>query len=673
VQRVAAWIEAEQGRFILLFPITMGSAILVYFNLKSEPLIWLGVALPLTSLLGLLGAWRLPLARFLAALALSASLGFSCAQFRTASLPPLLDVPYGSVSVSGSIASIDDLPTGRRVTISEARLNAGPPLARAIRVKLNPHDDTAIAPGDQILLRAILFKPERPAYPGAWDATRDNFFAGLGASGFELGTLNVTQIASPQSFGVKLRALRELIASNINAVLPPATASVAVTLLTGLQNQMSPDERQQFIAAGLAHLLAVAGLHVGIVMGLFYTVSRFLLTRPERLALRLPVKQIAAVIALAAGGLYALLTGAHLPILRSLAMACLVTAGIIAGRRAISLRGLALAATLLMLATPEAVIGVSFQMSFSAVLALISGYAAAKFWFSRLHEETSPAARTAAHIAGLFFTSLLAGGASMPFAAYQFAQIQPYWILANLVAVPLTALWVMPAGIVALLLMLVHLAPLAVIPMGWGIDIILWLTRLISAWPDAMLHVPPMPAAAILFYAAGLAWLCIWRTKLRLAGIVPILLALAVYAAARPPDLLVSSDARLMAARSPAGLLLFRAPKASSYILGQWQLLWPGKVFAPLDPGMCAGDLCGINPSAGLLLTATATCPALAVILSPVPLRGSCGGANRLVIDRSATYQQGAIAIWLNKKMPFMLSDRAVQGGRPWVPPWPDS
>jgi competence protein ComEC len=672
LQHIAAWIEAEQGRFALLLPVAMGAAILVYFGLKAEPPLWLGLSLTAASLLATITGWRFPPSRFAGAIALSAALGFAAAQWRTASLPPLLDVPYGSVAITGTAASIDDLPTGRRLTIAPAQLNAGPPLARAIRVKLNAHDDTIIAPGDQISLRAILFKPERPAYPGAWDTTRDNFFAGLGASGFELGTLSVTAAAHPQGFSVRLRGLREAIAGTINATLAPDAASVAVTLLTGLQNQMAPDERQQFIAAGLAHLLAVAGLHVGIVMGLFYAASRYLLTRHERTALRLPVKPIAALIALGSGCVYALLTGAHLPILRSLAMASLVTAGVIAGRRAISLRGLALAAMLILLATPEAIIGVSFQMSFSAVLALISGYAAARTCLGRLNEHRSPAARTCAHLVQLFLTSLLAGGASMPFAAYQFAQIQPYWILANLLAVPLTALWVMPAGVLAFFLMPLHLAALALIPMGWGIGIILWLTRLIAAWPEAMLRVAPLPAQSILLYAGGLAWLCIWRTRLRLAGIAPILLALVVYAGGRPPDVLVSADARLLAVRSSeGGILLYRAPKASAYTLGQWQSLWPGQILAPLDPGVCAGNGCALTASASVLLDAAAACPTAPVILSPIPLRGACDGLNTLVIDRLTAYRQGAVAVWLDARKPYVRTDRAVQGTRPWVPPWP--
>ena len=176
----------------------------------------------------------------------------------------------------------------------------------------------------------------------------------------------------------------------------------------------------------------------------------------------------------------------------------------------------------------------------------------------------------------LAFTSLLAGGASMPYAAYQFQQIQPYWIPANLVAVPLTALWILPWGLAALALMPLHLAALALVPMGWGIAVIIWITARIAAWPAAMLRIAPMPDAAILLITAGLIWLCIWRSAARYAGLPLLLAGLLVYAAARPPDVLVSADARLIALRDGADILLVRQPKAQSYTLAQWAPVWGG-------------------------------------------------------------------------------------------------
>jgi competence protein ComEC len=671
METLAAWVEAERGRFFLLLPIAMGAAILVYFDLPTEPPLWIGALLAGFGWLVLGGGWRYPPMRFGAALVLAASLGFARAEWRTAAMPPLIAVPYGVVTVAGNLVSIDELPNGRRVTIGGARLDNGP-IPRAIRVKLKETDATPLAPGDAVAVKAILFKPDRPAYPGGWDAGRDAFFAGLGASGFAVNSVTVTAAARPGAFSLRLRRLRESIAARIMAVLPVDTGAVAVTLLTGMEQEMPVQERQNFIAAGLAHILAVAGLHVGIVMGLFFSSSRWVLTRHERMALHFPAKPIAAAIALLAGAGYAALTGAHLPILRSLAMASLVTLGVIVGRRAISLRGLALAAIVIMLATPEAVIGTSFQMSFSAVAALISGYAGARAWFARLHEGTSPAARTAAHLAGLFYTSLLAGAASMPFAAYQFQQVQPYWILANLVAVPLTAMWVMPLGLLSLALMPLGCAALTLVPMGWGIGIIVWTTNIISTWPDAMLRVTPMPGMAILLYATGLAWLCIWRSRVRLAGAAAMAACLAFYAAARPPDVLVSPDAKLIAVSAPPDLFLLRQKKASGFTLAEWQPVWGGEGFSPVDTSGCNADVCRIATKSGavaLALSPPASCPAAKLVVSPAPLRDVCYGT--MVIDRFTVWHDGAVAAWLSPTGIRLRTDRQVQGARPWVPDWP--
>jgi competence protein ComEC len=665
------WVEAERGRFLLLLPVAMGAAIIAYFALPAEPPRLAGAAGLAAALAALAAAWRRLDTRFFALLALAAAAGFLAASCRTARMSPLLNLPRGAVIVSGVIQSVDLLPDGRRLTFADAAVN-GCKLPRDIRVKLQNADAVPLAPGDAAQVRALLFTPDRPAYPGGWDFGRDAFFENLGASGFALGGVTVTHPASTRTLAARLRGVREAIAARILTVLPITTGSIAVTLLTGFAQDIPAPERQNFVTAGLAHLLAVAGLHVGIVMGLCFAVTRFLLTRPERLALHYPVKSLAAAAALLAGAGYAALTGAHLPILRSLAMASLVTLGVAVGRRAISLRGLAIAAMLIMLTTPEAVVGVSFQMSFSAVLALICGYQAARSVFAKLHHDVSPWRRTALHLAGLFYTSLLAGAASMPFAAFQFQQVQPYWILANLVAVPLTALWVLPLGLAALALMPVGAAALALVPMGWGIAIIVACANAIAAWPDAMLRVPPMPGAAILLYAAGLAWLCIWRGGIKFAGIVLMLAALALDGAARRPDALVSPDGKLIALRAGGELRLLRQKTASNFALAQWRPVWGAAPFTPLAASQCAAGICQFGKILVALQPPDACMGNAVLVLSPEPLHGVCNAPGRVVVDRFTVWRDGAVAVWLTPSGVRLRTDKDAQGSRPWVPDWPD-
>jgi competence protein ComEC len=657
-----AWgrfLEANRGRFSLLLPVSMGAATLVYFALPCEPASWIGPAAMLMAAAVLAAGWRYPPARFAAFLFLAAALGFTRGEERTAAQPPLWHFAPGPAGVTGTITDILHLPGGDKIVLASPSIRHGPVQARTLHIRLRGDDPAVLSPGSRISVYAMLFGPERPAYPGAWDFGRQAYFDDLGASGFALGKVEIIQPAPPHA--QFLQNLRGRIAAAILATLPSDTGSIAVTLLTGAEAQIPAQEHANFIAAGLAHILAVAGLHVGIVMGIFFFSSRFLLARSEWILLHLPVKAIAAMAALAGGAGYAALTGAHLPILRSLAMASLVTLGVLAGRRAISLRGLALAAFLLLAATPETILGVSFQMSFSAVLALIAGYAAAQTFFLKIHNKFLH------HVLTLTFTSLLAGGASMPFAAYQFQQIEPYWIPANLIAVPLTALWIMPWGLAALALMPFGLASLALVPMGWGIAVIVWATTQVAAWPEALMSLPLIPASAILAYSTGLIWLCLWRTKIRLCSMAAFGLALWLAATARPPDVLVSADARLMAVRQGSKILLLRLPKASAYTLSEWAPMFYGRSVIQITCGPLG---CPLGPVL-LSMTPPASCGVATLVISPEPLRDACAALPR--IDRLTTWQNGATAAWMTPLGPRLLTDRDVEGGRPWIMPWPEN
>ncbi|MGE4481717.1 ComEC/Rec2 family competence protein [Acidocella sp.] len=658
----ARWVEAEQGRFFLLLPIAMGAAILIYFALPAEPPAWLGILLIAVSGLALAVGWRHSYWRFLACLALAASLGFARAEWRTASMPPLVAVPHGVSSLSGFVARVEPLPSGARVLLRAPRIAYGPTLRRFVRIKLKRGDALPEA-GALVKCYALLFAPDRPAYPGGWDQGRDYYFANIAAVGAALTPLRLIRPAPHNRLGDALQALRGKISHALLQALPISTGSIAVTLLTGDEQIIPPDERQNFILSGLAHILAVAGLHVGIVMGLVFFSARFLLSRSTWVALHWPGKPIAAVLALAGGAGYALLTGAHLPILRSLAMASLVTLGVLIGRKAISMRGLAIAAMVLMLATPSAILSASFQMSFSAVAALIAGYAAVHPVWSRFHASRGAGGAVLMHVAELAFTSLLAGGASMPFSAYQFQQIEPYWIPANLIAVPLTAFWIMPWGLAGLALLPVHLSWLAFRPMGWGIGVIVWVTRHIATWPKALMPIAPMSGLSILLIAIGLAWLCIWRSRVRLAGIALMAAGFGAAALNRPPDILISADAKLIAMRDGSKIFLAEQPKASKFILEQWRSVWAGH---QLIPAQCSADTCRL----GMILYADSpvkTCQGAAVLVSPIDQPG-CAGT--VVLDPAATAKDGAISAWISHSGVILRSDRQQQGKRPWVEPY---
>ena len=677
----ADWVATERGRFFPWLPVFMTAGNIFFFALTVDPPFWPGPAVLAVGALGAVAARRWLLARGVCLAVAAAALGFAAAQHATQRAAPPMEVPRRAIAVTGLVRAVEPLPEGARVTLEAPVLGEGAAQPRTVRIRLRPEDPATPATGDTLRLRARLRPPNPPAYPGGWDLQRDAYFSGIGAYGYALTRAEVLAHGAPSGFARTLQSLREAIAARIAAVLPDTEGAICATLLTGSAAAIPAADRAAFRDSGLAHLLAIAGLHIGIVMGLIFFVARAGLAAWERAALHWPTKPIAALAALAAGGGYMLLTGAHVPIIRSFAMACLVTLGVIVGRRALSLRGLALAMATLLLIAPEQALGVSFQMSFSAVLALIAGYDALRPALLRLHARGDWRRRLLGHVVALALTSALAGTASAPFAAYHFGLVQIYNVLANVAAVPVTAFWVMPAGLLALLLMPLHLEALALVPMGWGAGAVLWIGRAVSALPSATLMVPRMPDWGLACVALGMAWLGLWRSRGRLAGVPVLLLGLVSPALTRPPDMLLSADGRLAAIHAGHDMFVQQRDGFSGFTQDAWRQMWAASVRAlpehPEQGVACDADACRVRPRADAPLAMLLLGPAraadcdAAILLSLAPIHLRCPDPVPDAFDRFDLWRNGALAVWLERDGVRTLSDRDVRGARPWVPPDP--
>jgi competence protein ComEC len=449
--------------------------------------------------------------------------------------------------------------------------------------------------------------------------------------------------------------------------------------------------------SGLAHLLSVSGLHMAIVIGLVFATLRLLLAVVPWVALRVPGKPVAALGGLAAGAGYMLLTGAQIPMQRCLVMAGLVTLGLLAGRRALTTRTLALAAAAVLLVAPAELLGPSFQMSFAAVLALAAGWEALR---GRLQAPARAGWRRKLLLgfAGLVLTSVLAGLATAPYGLHHFGRLQLYGVAANALAVPLTSLLVMPAGMLALLLMPFGLEAPALWAMGQGVEGILAVARMVGGWPEAAPLLPPLPAPALVVASFGFCWLALWRGGVRLLGVPIIAGALWAGMTAPPPDILVSADGRLVAFRTASGVFLHEQPGATAFArqallrrLGaEAAQRLPPEGVAAAGAIACTAQSCRFRPrpdAAEALLFRTAppargerrgtpvepalvaaACGQVVLLIATEPLRPRCDAS--AVVDRFGLWRNGAQAAWLGAEA-RVVSDRAWRGDRPWVPPVP--
>lgn len=691
--RLVACLLAERPRWSLWLPVGFGFGIAGYFALPAEPPWWLGCAA-----LAALALVAVPLRRrrgillFLVAGAVIAA-GFGRAQLRTLEIAaPVLETRVGPLAVTGLVEIVEPRVRGYRLTLRDLAIAGLAPAATPVRARVSLRAGEPPRAGEVVRLRAVLQPPAEPAAPGAFDFARQAYFQRLGAVGYAFGGAEVLAPAGePSLTGLWLHRLRDGVAVRVLEALPGESGAVAAALMTGVRGAIPEEVMAAMRDSGLAHLLAISGLHMGLVAGLLFFALRAGLALVPGLVLRRPIKKWAACGAILGAFGYLLLTGGTVPTQRAFVMVSLVLVAVILDRRGLSLRLVAWAAVVVLALAPESLLSASFQMSFAAVIALIAGYEAIAERGRIALGERRLALRGAAYLGGVALTSLIAGLATAPFALYHFNRIAWYGLLANLVAVPLTAFWIMPWALAAFALMPFGAEGLALTPMGWGIDLLLAVARSVAALPGAVSLLPAMPTAGLVLIALGGLWLCLWRRRWRFGGLLAVALGLASSLLLRPPDVLATGDGRLLGVRGPQGELLLSTTRAKRFEAGIWQRrlglprprAWSEVTDleatdpATVDPDATLScDLLGClyrarGQSVALVLDGRALlddCARSSVVVSTEPIRRreTCVGP-RAVIDRFDLWRAGGHAVWLSGTGVRVESVAQHRGRRPWV------
>ena len=690
---------AERDRWVLWLPVAMAAGIAVYFGLAAEPPYFLG-ALGLLIAGGV--AWLTRSTRsllWLLAIAFFAfSLGFSAVQWRTFRVAaPVVQKKLSPVALEGRIVNIETGQKSLRVTLDHLRISTlGPRMTpNKVRLKL-AGKQPPLALGDWVHGRFGLSPPPPPAAPGAYDFQRRAFFQGIGGVGFSFGPVTVSQKSGADGISGLLSGiinLRHNVALRVSAYFTDRertkTGAVIAALMTGERGGIPTEAMDSFRKSGLAHLLAISGLHIGLIAGIVFFGVRAGLALSGAMALRFPIKKWAALAALVGAFAYALMAGATVPTIRAFLMIGLVLVAIMFDRRGLSMRLVGFAASAILLVQPEAILGASFQLSFAAVIALIAAYEAISHW-RRTRVGSGFLAppgwqKPLLYVAGVGLTTLMAGAATAPFAAFHFNQFPHYSVIANLIAVPLTALWVMPWAVVAFALLPLGLEGLALTPMGWGVDLVLAVADGISHWPGAVSLLPAIPNGALVSMAIGGLWLCLWRRRWRLLGVGGFAVGIVAVGFATAPDVLIDHQGRVMAVKDGAGGLAVSSRRAGRFTSGIWLRRaaleaaspWPGpRAKLPPEPHavMLSCDGLGCLYSAGGKVIALVSdiaaldedCAMADVVISTIPVRQHCR-APALVIDRLDLWRNGAHALWIGKQKIRVQSVNGQRGDRPWV------
>lgn len=573
-RRLEAWLLAEQDQWVLWGPVCLGTGIGAYFAL-ARPGQWLAVAIACAGL-ALLVRWRAAVGRVIGVAALLVAAGLALAWARVEMVrAPVLERPLWGARISGEVVEQGVSARGvHRIVVAPASIAGVAPAAlpARIRLSLRTPPSSGVAIGARVALRASLRPPGGPSTPGGYDFGRVAWFQQIGATGFVLGPVTVTAIAPPPlGWARRIEVARAGLSARLRDGVGGEAGGVAAALVTGDRSGVAPDVTAAMRDSGLAHLLAISGLHIAIVSGGVFLLLRRLLCLSPWIALHWPVKAIAATMAASAAVGYTLIAGASLPTVRSCIATLIVLAGVLMGRQAISLRLIAAAALLILVVRPEGLLSPSFQLSFAAVTGLValyqSGFAAR--WLAGKPED-NVATRALRWIAALLASGAVAEVALAPFALFHFNQTGVYGLVANLVAIPLTSFWIMPLLVLAVALEPFGLAGPVHILLGHGIDLLLATAREVAGWPGAVARWRLLPSPAFVLMVAGLLWLALWRTRARLLGLTLLAAGALVAWAAPVPDLYISDDGRLLAVRGEDGRLAFSTLRAGRFARMSW-------------------------------------------------------------------------------------------------------
>lgn len=523
----------------------------------------------------------------------------------------------------------------------------------------------------------MLMPPSPPSEPNGFDFARKAFFQQLGAVGYSLKPPLLLANAEGWHLSTALATIRQSLATEIAAAIPGPAGAVATALLTGLRGAIPDYVWQDMQAAGMAHLLAISGLHLGLVAGTVFFMARVIMALIPPLALRWPTKKLAAGAALLTALIYLLLTGATVPTQRAFIMTALMLLAVMVDRNPFSMRLVAWSALLVLMTQPESLFGASFQMSFAAVIALIAVYE------TGIGRPPAGAAgldwRLFMYVAGVVLTTIIASVATAPLAIYHFGRLPTFSILANVLAVPLTAFWIMPAGLLGMLLLPFGLAGWCLGVMGIGIGLMLDIAAWTAAVPGAVLPVARPPIATLVLVLLGGLWLALWRTGWRRLGLAPVFLGLMLAALHRQPDILIDARGQLIAVRVEDDRLALSPWKKDTWITEGWlrgagqtvAAPWPEEGAPPGQSLSCDALGCIYRRNGFQIALARhpealpEDCARNDLVIS-YPRVEVCAGGTKL-IGPQYLRDSGGLALWLKPGSIRRLSVRETRGNRPWT------
>lgn len=587
----------------------------------------------------------------------SVIIGFYASVIRTELVAsPILSEAIQNVWVKGKVDDIQYATSGGRVTLSELYVKDLKKSERGVRIKVTVKtniDDISI--GDIVSFKGTLMPPMSPSIPDGFDYRTFAYYQKIGGTGYATSRLIIKNKAEVTSHFIE--KLRQAAISRIVEILPQPAASIASGMLVGDSSYLKQKVYEKIKIAGIAHVIAISGMHMVVVVSIIFFVFRWLCGLSHYISLRFDAKKVAAIISIIGSLFYLILAGNPVSAQRAYIMSSLVLLAIVLNRRSQAMHSLAISCTILLLLTPESLLNPSLQMSVAACFGLIWSY-------SFFHNSITPPkpnqllAKWIHYMLNISFSTFVAGIFTAPFIIYHFHQFSTYSLLANLISIPLTDFLLMPLGMIGLVLMPIGLDLIPFLIMEKGIDLMLLIVDVVSKLPMSSLFVPSISGYTMTLFSYGMIISCVAKDKARSCGLIMISISFISLFWIKMPDILIDSDGRLFAIRNE-GNYYFSNMNIARFVRKVWQESIGENNPISIDKAKiqgCTSSHCVLSKgdhSVLILKSDDYACQNYDLVINLINSDSIC---NLKTITLTDLKNNGAHAIWIDKKIKIKSS-----------------
>lgn len=471
-------------------------------------------------------------------------------------------------TLEGEVESLKPTLRGVQLLLQKSKSNANRDFNK-VRLNISDKLSSDLAPGDIIRLKAKLFPLQSSVLPGSYDFGFYMYMSGIEATGYALTSPEVIS-SNSSAFSKYIKLKRRQIYKRLVDVLGSANGNFAAAILIGETKAIPKDISENMRNSGVAHILSVSGLHLSLVAMIFFVSSRALLNISNFLAYNTNIKVISAAVSIIGSFLYLQISGNNIAATRAFIMTCIFISAMIFGRSPYPLRSVTIAAFLILCFLPEYIFHPSFQLSFTAVLCLISGY---EFYLKNkklLGNSKGVFASIKFYLFANIYSSFLASIVTAPFVIYHFYKFANYSVLMNLLAVPLMSFFMMPLALLSIFLMPFGIDLWVLKSLGFFISIVTDFAEFIVSQPFSIWYFGHISPLSLAIFSFGFFWICLWQTSWRIIGIAIMALGLGIMLNYKNPDFIYDHDIKAVGINEKDGLKIYADVNLPKFISDYW-------------------------------------------------------------------------------------------------------